>query len=128
MSNKKSLYIGGLAESATPDLIKAAFIPFGDIRDVDVPMDFKTGTNKGFCFLTYLSPGDAAEALYNMDGSELLNRTLNVKYSSENKDYNPNSEAVWKGEKWIKEHASNEDDDEERKVKALQAQNGAMVG
>ncbi|GMH77708.1 hypothetical protein TrVE_jg7566 [Triparma verrucosa] len=129
MSQKKSLYIGGLSSTATPTIIKAAFIPFGEIRDVDVPMDFKTGQNKGFCFLTYVTASDCAEALYNMDGSELLDRTLNVKYSSEDKDYNPNSEAVWKGDKWIKEHGVGGDgaEEEERKIQALKEMNGPAI-
>mmetsp|Transcript_1823 Transcript_1823/g.4014 ORF Transcript_1823/g.4014 Transcript_1823/m.4014 type:complete len:131 (+) Transcript_1823:175-567(+) len=118
MSNKKSLYVGGLGPSVTADLVRAAFIPFGDLRDVDMPMDYKTNTSKGFCFVTYLSQEDCAEALYNMDGSELMNRTLNVKYSSENKDFNPNSEAVWKGESWIKEHGLGEDGDDDGQTNA----------
>ena len=47
MSNKKSLYVGGLGPSVTSDLVRAAFIPFGDLRDVDMPMDYKTNTPKG---------------------------------------------------------------------------------
>lgn len=38
---KRVLYVGGLDEEATEDMVCAAFIPFGDIVEVNIPKDFK---------------------------------------------------------------------------------------
>ena len=111
MSKKKSLYIGGLAEDVSKDVITAMCVPFGIVRDVDVPMDFKTGKKKGFAFVTFESSEDAHEALYNLEESELYGRTLNVRWSSQDKDFNDKTEAIWKGEKWLKEHGTAEEGD-----------------
>lgn len=111
MSKKKSLYIGGLAEDVSKDVITAMCVPFGIVRDVDVPMDFKTGKIKGFAFVTFESSEDAHEALYNLEESELYGRTLNVRWSSQDKDFNDKTEAIWKGEKWLKEHGTAEEGD-----------------
>jgi RNA recognition motif-containing protein len=39
MSQKNVLYVGNLAEDVTPDVLRMAFIPFGDITDVTFPPD-----------------------------------------------------------------------------------------
>lgn len=38
---KRVLYVGGLDEEATEEMVCAAFIPFGDIVEVNIPKDFK---------------------------------------------------------------------------------------
>ena len=35
------LPLGGLDEAATEEIVHAAFIPFGDIVEVNIPRDFK---------------------------------------------------------------------------------------
>lgn len=41
---KRTLYVGGLQEKVDASVLKAAFIPFGEIKDVQLPMDNATGT------------------------------------------------------------------------------------
>ena len=36
---KNTLYVGGLAEEVNELILHAAFIPFGDIKDVKTPLD-----------------------------------------------------------------------------------------
>ena len=38
--------IGGLEESVTEDIVRAAFVPFGEIIDVNLPLD---STTRAFC-------------------------------------------------------------------------------
>ena len=38
---RNMLYVGGLEDEVTNDILFAAFIPFGAIRSVDIPRDFK---------------------------------------------------------------------------------------
>jgi len=37
--NKRILYVGGLAEEVNEKLLHAAFIPFGDLAEVNMPLD-----------------------------------------------------------------------------------------
>jgi len=55
----------------TEELLHAAFIPYGNIQEVQIPRDFKENTNRGFGFVQFYSEEDAAAAMDNMDGSEL---------------------------------------------------------
>jgi hypothetical protein len=36
---KRTLYVGNIDETATEELIRAAFIPFGEIVSIDIPVD-----------------------------------------------------------------------------------------
>lgn len=37
---------GGLAEEVDEKVLHAAFIPFGDIIDIQIPLDYETGKNR----------------------------------------------------------------------------------
>ena len=55
-TNKKTtLYVGGLEENVNEATLHSAFIPFGDIKDVNIPMDNTTGKHRGFGFVEYES-------------------------------------------------------------------------
>jgi hypothetical protein len=53
-TNKKTtLYVGGLEENVNEAILHSAFIPFGDIKDVNIPLDNTTGKHRGFGFVEY---------------------------------------------------------------------------
>ncbi len=52
---KTTLYVGGLEESVNEAILHSAFIPFGDIKDVNIPMDHATGKHRGFGFVEFES-------------------------------------------------------------------------
>ena len=58
--------------------LHAAFVPFGDIKEVAIPMDYRSGKRKPFGFVTFQEPSDASDALDNMHRNELFGKTLNV--------------------------------------------------
>ena len=58
MSASRTLYVGGLAEEVTPDLLNAAFIPFGEIKECKIPVDPKTKGHKGFGFIEFYEDED----------------------------------------------------------------------
>ena len=74
----QAVYVGGLADGATEAALHAAFVPFGEVRDVKVPLDPASGQPRGFGFVEFAEEADAAEAIFNMHNGELLGRTLTV--------------------------------------------------
>ena len=63
--DKRVLYVGGLSEEATEETLHAAFVPFGDVKEVNIPRDFAGQTNdanRGFAFVTFELENGAAEA------------------------------------------------------------------
>ena len=75
---KTTLYVGGLDDAATPATVHAAFIPFGEVKDVSLPLDPATGRHRGFAFVEFEDAGDAAAAVDNMNDAELNGRVLRV--------------------------------------------------
>ena len=78
VNDKRTLYVGGLEESVTEATLRAAFLPFGELSEVNLPMDGTGSKHKGFAFLQYDQKDDAAEAIDNMHNSELFGRVLRV--------------------------------------------------
>jgi peptidyl-prolyl isomerase E (cyclophilin E) len=77
-TSSKSLFVGGLAEDVTESLVRAAFIPFGDLSEVHVPLDHATQKNKGFAFVEFQDAEDAEAAIANMNGAEINGKPLRV--------------------------------------------------
>ncbi|KAK6921885.1 RNA recognition motif domain [Dillenia turbinata] len=78
---KNTLYVGGLAEEVSESILHAAFIPFGEIKDVKTPLDQATQKHRSFGFVTFLEKEDALAAMDNMDGAELYGRVLTVNHA-----------------------------------------------
>lgn len=65
-SDKRTIYVGGLADDVNDKLINNAFIPFGDISDIQMPVDYESQRHRGFAFIEYENAEDAAAAIDNM--------------------------------------------------------------
>jgi peptidyl-prolyl isomerase E (cyclophilin E) len=76
ISHKRTLYIGGLDDNVTEDLLRAAFIPFGEILSINIPMDQFTKKHRGFGFIEYETIEEAHSAVDNMHNSELFGKTI----------------------------------------------------
>jgi peptidyl-prolyl isomerase E (cyclophilin E) len=103
--NKKTLYIGGLADEVDEKTVEAAFIPFGDIIEVQMPIDYATGKHRGFAFVQFESVDDATSAIDNMNDAEIFGRTLKVSYAKPMQIKEGYSKAVWNDDDWLTEYA-----------------------
>lgn len=123
LQSRRSLYVGGLAETVKEIHVRAAMIPFGPLKNIDIPMDYAKGTHKGFAFVEYQDADDAAEAIYNMDGAELFGRVLNVNLAQNNQVNLGSTKAVWTTDEWFQRQNdgadSNETKDAAIEVEAL---------
>ena len=43
--------LGGLSEDVTEKDVHSTFIPFGDIVDINLPLDYETEKHRGFAFV-----------------------------------------------------------------------------
>ena len=53
VNDKRTLYVGGLEESVTEATLRAAFVPFGEITDVNLPLETSGAKHKGFAFVQF---------------------------------------------------------------------------
>uniref|UniRef100_A0A673L9A4 Peptidyl-prolyl cis-trans isomerase E n=1 Tax=Sinocyclocheilus rhinocerous TaxID=307959 RepID=A0A673L9A4_9TELE len=92
-ATKRVLYIGGLAEEVDEKVLHAAFIPFGDITDIQIPLDYETEKHRGFAFIEF----ELAE-----NESELFGRTIRVNIAKPMRIKEGSSRPVWSEDDWLK--------------------------
>merc|ERR1719411_2099387 len=92
--NKATLYVGGLAEAVKEETLHAAFIPFGEVVSIQLPIDGAIQNHRGFGFVEFEDPEDAAAAIDNMDGAEVMGRVLRVNLARNNK-FGDKFKPVW---------------------------------
>ncbi|KAE8680607.1 Serine/arginine-rich SC35-like splicing factor SCL30A [Hibiscus syriacus] len=80
-----SLLVRNLRHDCRVEDLRGPFGQFGRLRDIYLPRDYYTGEPRGFGFVQYLDPADAADAKYHMDGYVLLGRELTVVFAEENR-------------------------------------------
>jgi len=105
MANKRLVYVGGLSEEVDEKVLHAAFIPFGDITDIQIPLDYSTQKHRGFSFVEFEFSEDAAAAIDNMNESELFGRTIRVNIAKPMKLKEGSAKAVWSEDAWLKKYA-----------------------
>mmetsp|Transcript_59914 Transcript_59914/g.69995 ORF Transcript_59914/g.69995 Transcript_59914/m.69995 type:complete len:141 (+) Transcript_59914:306-728(+) len=105
IQSRRTVYVGGIADGATEATIRAAFVPFGPIKSIDIPRDYAKGTHRGFCFIEFDEPEDASEAIYNADGAEILGRALSVNLAQAHKHKLGSIKAVWTSDDWFREQS-----------------------
>lgn len=102
---KRTIYVGGLADEVDAEVIRSAFIPFGDINDVQMPLDFESQKHRGFAFVEFETNEDAAAAIDNMNDSELFGRTVRVNLARPMKIKDFTTRPVWAEDSWLAQHA-----------------------
>lgn len=73
-------------------------------------MNYAKGIHKGFGFVEYEDADDAAEAIDNMDGSELMGKVLSVSVAQPNQLKDFHSKAVWSTDEWFQKQAGIDSD------------------
>ncbi|WKY04644.1 hypothetical protein Q1695_005562 [Nippostrongylus brasiliensis] len=103
-NKKRTLYVGGFGEEVTEKVLMAAFITFGDIVAISIPMDYETGKHRGFGFVEFELAEDAAAAIDNMNESELFGRTIRCNFARPPKATERSSRPVWADDEWLKRY------------------------
>lgn len=128
MSNdKRTVYVGGISDEVNEQLIRDAFIPFGDIVDIQMPIEYHSQKHRGFAFVEYETAEDAAAAIDNMvslivgsylennqfnnlivsiqNDAELVGRTIRVNLAKPQRIKEGSNRPVWQDDDWLQAHA-----------------------
>ncbi|CAG8602989.1 15287_t:CDS:2, partial [Dentiscutata heterogama] len=78
-TSKTTIYVGGLDDQVNEQILHAAFIPFGDIVEIQIPPDPAShNQHRGFGFIEFEEAADAQAAIDNMNLSELYGKVIKV--------------------------------------------------
>ncbi|KAG5976684.1 hypothetical protein E4U58_000017 [Claviceps cyperi] len=109
---KATVFVGGLAQGVTSTHLYDAFLPFGEIVEVQLPKPDarkSTDSHRGFAYVEFEDPDDALEAIDNMHQSEFFGKILNVSEAKIPKSADEglgSRKAVWEQEGWLAEFAA----------------------
>lgn len=87
-----NVYVKNLVETVDEDRLRVEFGPFGTISSCKVMQD-DTGVSRGFGFICYSSPEEAARAITEMNGRMLLGKPLYVALAQRREDRRAQLEA-----------------------------------
>ncbi|GAB5593405.1 Peptidyl-prolyl cis-trans isomerase cyp10 [Umbelopsis nana] len=111
--SKTTVFVGGLDQEVTEQLLYSAFIPFGDIISVQIPPDpASRNQHRGFGFVEFESKEDVLQAIDNMHMSELNGRVIKVNLAKPQKLASTSNKAIWDDDAWLRKYALNTAEDE----------------
>lgn len=98
--------MGGLPRDLTEGDVITIFSQYGEVMNINMPRDKETGKPKGFGFLMYEDQRSTILAVDNLNGANVLDRTIRVDHV---KNYK---------EKRVKNQAGEWEDPEEQSLNA----------
>ncbi len=75
---EKKLYVGNLAYSVEENSLREVFAQYGNVTSVKIIVDRESGRSKGFGFVEFETPEEAAAAMEELNGREIEGRTIRV--------------------------------------------------
>ncbi|XP_020693377.1 serine/arginine-rich SC35-like splicing factor SCL28 isoform X2 [Dendrobium catenatum] len=79
------LLIRNISLDARPEDLRIPFERFGPVKDVYLPKNYYTGEPRGFGFVKYRYPEDAAEAKLQMNHQIIGGREISIVFAEENR-------------------------------------------
>ncbi|CEG36746.1 rna-binding motif x-linked 2 [Plasmopara halstedii] len=102
------VFVGGLPFELSEGDVLCVLSQFGEIEDIHLVRDGKTGKSKGFAFIKFEDQRSTILAVDNLNGFKLLDRVLRVDHVLK-----------YKLPKELQEESDSEDDDHVRKQRGL---------
>jgi peptidyl-prolyl isomerase E (cyclophilin E) len=106
--NPRVVYVGNLDEEVTEALIYENFVPFGDIRNIEIPKDPISQQSRGFAFVEFDEENDAAHAIFNKHNAIIRDRAIVVEPSRPTRPKELLNKPIWADEDYYQKYYNSE--------------------
>ncbi len=90
----KKLYVGGLPDHVTDELLENLFSVYGTVESVTVMINKITDRPDGFGFVEMSCESEAEEAIQNLNGIQVEGRTIKV-HEARPRPVSPRRKSTW---------------------------------
>ncbi len=91
----KILYVGGLPDHVTDDVLENLFSAFGTVESVTVMINKITDLPDGFGFVEMSCESEAEEAIQKLNGTQVEGRTIKV-HEARPRPVPPRRKSTWR--------------------------------
>lgn len=81
------LFLRNILYTATENDFRELFLPFGELQEVHIALDTRTGKSKGFAYILFENPDDAVNAYVELDKQIFQGRLLHILPGDTKKDH-----------------------------------------
>ena len=75
------VFANNLNEDVNEENIDDLFSEYGNVKDIQMNLNRKTGKMNGYCFIEYEFLEEAEEAIKNLNNTKFLNKIINVGFA-----------------------------------------------
>lgn len=72
------VYVGNIGSNVSEDALRVAFATAGTVKHVSIMRTPRTGRSRGFGFVRFSTPDEAANAIRSLNGTTLDGNTIKV--------------------------------------------------
>lgn len=106
--NPRMIYVGNIDETVNESVLYEQFIPFGDIKNIDIPKDPISLQFRGFAFVEYEEEEDAKHAIFNKHNSIIGDRAIVVEQSRPTRSKELLNRPIWADEDYYQKYYNSE--------------------
>lgn len=106
--NPRMVYVGNIGDDTDYNKLFELFLPFGDIKNIEIPKDPISQQSRGFAFVEFEEEEDAKHAIFNKHNSLIGEKAIVVEASRPTRPKELLNKPIWADEDYYQKYFNTE--------------------